>query len=224
MSGRVFGYIRTSTPTQTVAEQQRMLDNWAATRGRFLTAMYVDEGVSGQIPFCSRPAGMELWGVLRRGDAVVAAWLDRLFRRADDCLTVTEVLQKRGVSLYLFDFNDGADDVSGGLSRMIIHVASAFAEHERKRITQRIRATKEGMKARGQYLGGTAPFGWRVGKQRELIVVPEQQRAIETMRQLRAQGMPLRAIADQLTEAGMPISHQGVKKVLAAAIARRAAA
>ena len=44
------------------------------------------------------------------------------------------------------------------------------------------------------------------------------------MRRLRGQGLALRAVAEKLTEAGMPISHQGVKKVLAAAVARRAAA
>ena len=39
------------------------------------------------------------------------------------------------------------------------------------------------------------------------------------MRRLRAQGLALRAIADKMTEAGMSISHQGAKKVLAAAVA-----
>jgi hypothetical protein len=44
------------------------------------------------------------------------------------------------------------------------------------------------------------------------------------MHRLRSQGLALRAISERLKATGMPISHQGVKKVLAAAIARRTAA
>jgi hypothetical protein len=40
---------------------------------------------------------------------------------------------------------------------------------------------------RGPYLGGTVPFGWRVGEGGELIAVPEQQRAITRMKRLRDQ-------------------------------------
>jgi hypothetical protein len=48
-------------------------------------------------------------------------------------------------------------------------------------------------------------------------VVPEQQRALKRMRTLRAKGVALRAIADEMTAAGVQISHMGVKKALAAA-------
>ena len=36
------------------------------------------------------------------------------------------------------------------------------------------------------------------------------------MRRLKDQGLALRAIADKMTAAGVPISHVGVKKALAA--------
>ena len=41
--------------------------------------------------------------------------------------------------------------------------------------------------------------------------VPEQQAAIKRMRRLKDQGLALRAIADKMTAAGVPISHVGVK-------------
>jgi hypothetical protein len=46
--------------------------------------------------------------------------------------------------------------------------------------------------------------------------VPEQQAVLTRMHALRAEGQSLRAIADQITAEGVPISHMGVKKVLAA--------
>ena len=54
-----------------------------------------------------------------------------------------------------------------------------------------------------------------------LVPSPEHQKAIETMKRLRASGLALREISDKLKAAGMPISHMGVSKVLRAA-ARRA--
>jgi hypothetical protein len=70
---------------------------------------------------------------------------------------------------------------------------------------------------RGRYLGGTPPFGWRVGEAGVLIPVPDQQRALKRMQTLRAKGLALRAIADEMTAVGVQISHMGVKKALAAA-------
>jgi DNA invertase Pin-like site-specific DNA recombinase len=118
-----------------------------------------------------------LWTELCKGDTLVAAKLDRMFRSAADCLAVVEAFKARGVSLYLLDLNGGADDVSGnGIARLFLTIVSAFAEFERDRIGERIRATKRSQKARGEYLGGPTPFGWThdAGK---LVPAPEQQKA-----------------------------------------------
>jgi putative DNA-invertase from lambdoid prophage Rac len=118
----------------------------------------------------------------------------------------------------------GGDVTGNGVSKLVFTILSAVAEAERDRTRERITEVKRDQRQRGRYLGGTVPFGYRQGDGGELIEDPAQQKAIATMRRLRAQGLALRAVAEKLTEAGMPISHQGVKKVLAAAVARRTAA
>ena len=139
-----------------------------------------------------------------------------MFRSASDCLAVVEAFKARGVSLFLLDLNGGADDVSGnGIARLFLTIVSAFAEFERDRIGERIRATKRAQKARGEFLGGTAPFGWRYDEARQLVPVPEQQRALRQMRKLRAEGQSLRTISAKLAEQGVTLSHVGVKRVLA---------
>ena len=55
---------------------------------------------------------------------------------------------------------------------------------------------KADQKARGRYLGGTVPFGYRRGDDGELIPHEAEQEAIREMAALRAQGRPLRAIAE----------------------------
>jgi putative DNA-invertase from lambdoid prophage Rac len=218
----VYGYVRVSTDMQaedgqSLDVQQRQLEGWAMQHGRTFDAMHIEAGISGAIPFAERPEGSKLWARLTKGDVLVAPKLDRMFRSAGDCLAVVETLKTRGVSLYLLDLNGGADDVSGnGIARLFLTIVSAFAEFERDRIGERIRATKRAQKARGEYLGGRVPFGWRVGEGGELVADPEQQQALARMRALRAGGASLRAIAATMTAEGVRLSHEGVKKILGA--------
>lgn len=184
--------------------------------GQTFDAMHIEAGISGAIPFSERPEGGKLWAKLVKGDVLVASKLDRMFRSAGDCLAVVETLKARGTSLYLLDLNGGADDVSGnGIARLFLTIVSAFAEFERDRIGERIRATKRAQKARGEYLGGKPPFGWKV-RGTDLVPVPEEQAALARMRALRADGASLRGIADAMAADGIRLSHEGVKKILAA--------
>jgi hypothetical protein len=121
----------------------RKLERWAMQRGVTLDGVHVEAGISAGIPFNERPEGGRLWAELRKGDALVAAKLDRMFRSAGDCLAVIETFKARGVSLFLLDLNGGADDVSGnGIARLFLTIVSAFAEFERDRLGERIRATR----------------------------------------------------------------------------------
>jgi DNA invertase Pin-like site-specific DNA recombinase len=218
---RTFAYVRVSTDEQaatgqSLQVQEQQLRGWAMQHGRTIDEVMVEAGISGGVPLQDRPQGGRLYQMARKGDSIVASKLDRMFRSAGDCLTVVETFRKRGVSLYLLDLNGGADDVSGsGIARLFLTIVGAFAEFERDRIGERIRSTKRRQKAAGEYSGGRVMFGYRVGDGRNLAPVETQQQAIETMRALRAEGRSLRAIADEITAGGVPISHMGVRQALA---------
>jgi putative DNA-invertase from lambdoid prophage Rac len=91
-----------------------------------------------------------------------------------------------------------------------------FAEAERDRIRERIGQVKADQKARGRYLGGKVPFGFRRGDDGELVRHEAEQEAIGEMVALRAQGEPLRAIAQAVAAKGQKLSHEGVAGVLRA--------
>jgi DNA invertase Pin-like site-specific DNA recombinase len=91
---------------------------------------------------------------------------------------------------------------------------SAFAEFERDRIGERIRATKRAQKARGEYLGGVLPFGWAYGDGRTLVPDLAQQQAIRDMRELRGQGLSLRGVAERMHADGFRISHVAIARIL----------
>jgi len=227
--GRILAYCRVSTDAQaedgqSLDVQQRQLEGWAMQRGQQLDEVVVEAGVSGAVPFHERLEGTKLWASLQRGDTLVAAKLDRMFRSASDCLAVVEAFKARGVSLFLLDLNGGADDVSGnGIARLFLTIVSAFAEFERDRIGERIRATKRSQKGRGEYLGGKAPFGWTYetvpmpeGRKplRKLVQVPEQQRALRRIEKLAADGFSPYKISDDLASRGVKLSHVTVRKII----------
>jgi putative DNA-invertase from lambdoid prophage Rac len=193
--------------------QQRTIAGYAQMHGLAVERVFVERGVSGSKPLGDRPAGA-LLAALKPGDVVITPKLDRMFRSALDALDVLAKLKAAGVALHMIDL--GGDTTGNEVSKLVFTILSAVAEAERDRTRDRITEVKADQRRRGRYLGGTVPFGWRLGEGSELVAVPEQQKAIETMRQLRAKGLPLRAIADKVTAAGTPISHQGVKKVLLA--------
>jgi putative DNA-invertase from lambdoid prophage Rac len=179
--------------------QQRTIAGYAQMHGLAVERVFVERGVSGSKPLGDRPAGA-LLAALKPGDVVITPKLAKL--------------KAAGVALHMIDL--GGDTTGNEVSKLVFTILSAVAEAERDRTRDRITEVKADQRRRGRYLGGTVPFGWRLGEGSELVAVPEQQKAIETMRQLRAKGLPLRAIADKVTAAGTPISHQGVKKVLLA--------
>jgi DNA invertase Pin-like site-specific DNA recombinase len=214
-----YGYCRVSTARQategeSLDVQRRQIEGYAHMHGLTLRGVAVEEGVSGSIPFHERPKGGPLFAKLRKGDVIIAPKLDRLFRSALDALKVVEDLRKRGVSLHLLDL--GGDISGNGLSKLFLTIAAAFAEAERDRIRERIGQVKADQKARGRYLGGIVPFGYRRGEHGQLTPHKGEQAAIRQMAALRAQGKALRAISEAMQAKGFKISHEGVKGVLAA--------
>jgi putative DNA-invertase from lambdoid prophage Rac len=219
-----YGYARVSTLRQasegeSLDVQRRQIDGYAHMLGFVVDEIVVEEGVSGSVPVAERPKGGELFARLMKGDVVIAPKLDRLFRSALDALTTVEDLRQRGVGLHLLDL--GGDISGNGLSKLFLTIAAAFAEAERDRIRERVGQVKADQKARGRYLGGIVPFGFRRGEGGELVAHEAEQEAIREIVALRAQGRPLRAIADAVRAKGVRISHEGVAGVLKAAAAQR---
>jgi DNA invertase Pin-like site-specific DNA recombinase len=215
----VYGYARVSTSRQaeegeSLDVQQRTIAGYAMMQGLGVDRVFVERGVSGSRPLAERPEGAALLAALRPGDAVVTSKLDRMFRSALDALDVLRRFQDRGVRLHMVDL--GGDVMGNGVSKLVFTILSAVAEAERDRIRERVADVKSDQRARGRYLGGTVPFGWRVGKAGELIEVPEQQRAIRSMAEMRRGGASLRAIAGAMAQAGHRLSHQDIKKIIGA--------
>lgn len=214
----IYGYTRVSTQAQadegqSLEVQQRQLEGWAMMRGVALDELFVERGISGSVAVKTRPEGERLWKSLRKGDTVIAAKLDRVFRSALDALQMVEELKGKGVHLILLDL--GADPLTNGLSKMFLTIAAAFAEAERDRIRERIGQVKADQKARRRYLGGLLPFGYAKGPDGELVEIKEEQACIARIKALRATGRTLRTIqAEVVAPNGRNISLDTLSRIV----------
>jgi putative DNA-invertase from lambdoid prophage Rac len=215
----VYGYVRVSADRQaedgeSLGAQERTIVGYAIMHGLYVDRVLVERAVSGSRPIAERPEGAKLLATLQPGDTVITAKLDRMFRSALDALDILAKLKYRDVSLHMIDL--GGDVTSNGISKLVFTILSAVAEAERDRIRERIADVKRDQRTRGRFLGGTVPFGYRLGQDGELMEHQEEQAAIREARAMKEGGASLRAIASALQAKGHRISHVAVSRGLRA--------
>ena len=208
----ILSYARVSTleqaadGTTSIAEQTRKNKAIADLRGAttFDFVEFIDKGVSGSLPLGERPAGKEMLATAQKGDIIVAAKMDRLFRSASDALNTAESLKTKGIDLILVDM--GASPVTeNGAAKMFFGLLALVAEFERGRIAERMSDGRRGKRARNGHLGGLAPYGFRVvGAKRDskLEPVAAEQPILEEIVTLAGQKMSSWKITKILNEKG----------------------
>ncbi len=219
----VYAYTRVSTAEQvegtSLTDQAERIAAQARALNLPTPALVTDAGVSGSVPLAERPGGADLLTMAERGDTIIALKLDRMFRDAADALTTAKALQARGVDLILLDLStDPINSSTGsGMGPVIFGVMAVFAELERKRIAERMKAGKAAKRAQGGAIS-QAPFGYDkvgVGKESKWVRNEKQQAAIGTIKRAADAGMSLRQIADLVhTIDGLRVSHVTVGKVI----------
>jgi site-specific DNA recombinase len=207
----VVAYVRVSTEEQaadgvSLAAQEEAARAYCTLRGLELAEVVIDAGVSGAKPLAERPGGARVLALVagRKVAGVVAFKLDRLFRDAGDCLTVTRGWDAAGAALHLIDLGGQSIDTSTAAGRFFLTVMAGAAEMERNLIRERTAAAMAHKRAQGESTG-TAPYGMRLAADGvHLEPHPGEQRVIELVRALRAEGLSIRAIAERLTAEAVP--------------------
>ena len=212
----LYTYSRVSTLRQaeegeSLQAQDVRLAGYAMMLGKSVHESFVDRGISGSVPFRSRPAGMRLLASLRASDQVICCKLDRCFRSALDALDVLQHLKSLNVELHLIDM--GGNVCGDGIAKLVFTILSAVAEAERDRICERITEVKRFQRTAGRYLGGTRPFGFEV-QQGQLIAVASEQATVKAIRTWRMEGFSLRSISRKLANDGVSLSHAAVRGIL----------
>ncbi|HVR90568.1 MAG TPA: recombinase family protein [Novosphingobium sp.] len=135
-----------------------------------LPDFYDDGGFTGGN--MDRPGLKQLLGDVRSGkvDVVVVYKVDRLTRSLADFAKIVEILDHAGAS---FVSVTQAFNTTSSMGRLTLNVLLSFAQFEREVISERIRDKVAASKARGMWMGGPVPLGYRV-EERNLVVVPDE--------------------------------------------------
>lgn len=187
------GYIRASTGDQrlTLQAQQAALEAHCERHGLTLVETHTDAGFSGGLPFDQRPGLLAAIGAVSRRGAgrLLVAKRDRLARDVAVACAIEAQIEKSGASV------ESADGTGNGRSpedELMRNLIRSFAQYERRIISARTKAALAAKKARGE----------RVSYHHALGHTPGERAAIERMRELRGDGLSLRAICRQLAEDG----------------------
>lgn len=123
---------------------------------------------------------------------LVIAKLDRLARN----VAFIANLMESGVEFVAVDMPQA--------NRLTLHILAAVAEHEREMISQRTKAALAAAKARGTRLGNPAPDLHAARSVYSLKAARFRTSAAPLIERLKAQGLSLRAIAQELNDRRIP--------------------
>jgi len=176
----ILAYARTSTAKQATEDKTSIAEQLAKCKavaqlrgpiGKYDYQTYTDV-CSGSTRLQDRPGGGELFKQAKKGDIVLAAKMDRIFRSGADALTMIEHFKKNKIGLILCDM--GIEPVADSpASTMFFSMLAAFAQFERERICERITEGKRAKRERGGHVGGPVPFGYsKLGNGSRAVLVP----------------------------------------------------
>jgi site-specific DNA recombinase len=222
---RVVAYTRVSTDHQaeegvSLAAQAERLRAYALATDLELIEIVEDAGLSGAT--LERPGLRRALDLLASGraDALAVVSLSRLTRSVRDlgALVDEHFGEGRGSLISLGE----SIDTRSASGRLVLHVLGAVSAWERESTAERTSAALRFKRARGEYVGGHAPVGYRLDGAR-LVADAAEQRLIARARELRGDGLSLRAVASTLeaeghrTRTGRALDFVRVQRVLRSA-------
>lgn len=178
MKKKAVAYLRVSRGEQSLENQLPDIKRLARARKLKLVAMF-EESVSAAAR--SRPQFDEMMAGAHRGDfEVVVVWsLDRLGRSMTGNLQAVLDLDRCGIEVV--SVREPWLDTGGPVRSLLIAIFGWVAEQERVQIVERTKAGLERARAKGVHLGR-----------------PRRRVDVRRAKRLRAKGLSLRAVAQEL--------------------------
>ncbi len=210
---RLVGYLRVSSSSQIDAwgidRQEAAIKKWAKANDARIVGWFRDEGVSGTVEAVERPGLSEAIESmpLLKADGIIAADLDRFARKLMVQEAAFGVIWKHGRRAFTATGGEVHPDRDDDAARTLIRqVLGAVAQYEKTQAVMRMRQgraakAKSGLKATGSYAYGYRGAG--KGRSRDAAPNPGEQEAVKRIGELRASGMPYRAVAAELDRQGL---------------------
>jgi site-specific DNA recombinase len=204
---KVVGYVRVSTDEQrdsghSLDAQKEKLKAYAALYDLELVELVEDGGESAKT--LKRPGLQRVLAMLKHGsaDGLLIAKLDRLTRSVSDWQTLIDGFFGERAGKNLHSVADSIDTRTAA-GRLVLNVLLSVAQWEREAIGERTRDALQHKKRKNQRVG-TIPFGKALADDGVNLKDNDvESQAIRLIRDLRAEGYTLRAIAKELESRGV---------------------
>lgn len=202
---RAVAYIRVSTDKQADAgvsldAQRAKIEAYATLYDLDVVEVITDAGVSAKT--LERDGLNRALARLDTGeaDALIVVKLDRLTRSVADLgrLIDAHFSEKHGAALLSVSEQIDTRSAAG---RLVLNVLTSVAQWERETTAERTRDAMRHKKAKGEYTGGHAPYGYTV-EQGVLKADEVEQAVIAHAVELRTAGFTLRQVAEALAARG----------------------
>lgn len=153
--GKVYAYLRVSTDSQNLMQQQNAINEYIKNKGLTITDIVTDEGVSGGVSYKERHL-YDLVKELSAGDVIVVSEISRLGRSMSDLnKLVNEELKPRKIRLIIISMGLDLDCSSlKAIDEMILFAFSFSAQIEKEMIQERTRNALEARKKKIEEEGG----------------------------------------------------------------------
>jgi len=178
----------------------------------FMTETLNDHGCSWNQDLHKREQGRRLLDLLKSGDIVLCAKLERIVSSSQEAVKLIKKLRERNVQLHIVEL--GGDITDPDLKVSVDKMALLFSSLEKRKSAERIKGVKQRQRKQGRYLGGSRPFGYMIHENGRLIENPMEQRVLRKIMDLKKQGKSLRAISSEVSTPVMPISFKTVQRLL----------
>lgn len=202
---KTIGYVRVSTDRQrdtglSVEAQKSRLAAYASIFDLDLVAIVDDIGVSAVT--LDREGLRRALTMLDAGkaDALLVVKLDRLTRSVRDLAALVDrYFAKRHRLLSVSDMVD----THSAAGRLALNIITSVAQWEREATAERTKEAMAHKKARGEFTGGSAPYGFSVDNDGKLVSNDAEREMLRIVREFAASGLSMTAIANELTRAGV---------------------
>ena len=208
-------YCRTSKEYKNVerisiSQQKESAAELAKARNLGDCKEYIDEDRSGALPPMqyrngerqkTRESLTALIADIEAGkiSTVIVRKIDRLARGVEITLRLLRLFKERKVRLFATHENlPGADDASGMFTLTIL---SAAAEFELDKMKSNVRAAKAYARKHDLKMGGKVPTGYAHGKDKTVVVDPEESKIVAEIFKRYIAGESMRSIGKAITEA-----------------------
>ena len=173
-------YVRVSTQEQkrhgiSVEAQESVCREWVREQGHHLVGVYNDAGLSARAKYTKRRAMLQLIEDIHadRIELIVFTKLHRWFRNVADYYEVQAILERHGVMWRAIQEDYETQTASG---RFKVNIMLAVAQDEADRTSERIKATADFKRHKGEAIG-RAPVGYVI-RDKHFEIDPETEPAI----------------------------------------------